>query len=110
MDEDSLEDRLESTSDEMMDDSITEVARKYLSLYRISYDKSGARTKCISSTLYLFPEFYTFRFIVELEFESSIRISLVPTTVIVGGEYVSEGKHDNPENIKASFAERCNET
>ncbi len=94
MDEDSLEDRLETASDEMMYDSITEVTRQYLSLHRISHDKCSARLEAICPTLYLFPEFYTFRLIVQLELESTIRISLVTTAIIVGSEDVSEGKHD----------------
>jgi hypothetical protein len=98
VDERTLEDRLESTSDEVMYYSIAEVTREYLSLYRISHDKSGAWTKCISPTLYLFPELDAFRLIIELEFESSIGVSLMLPTVIVGSKDVIEGKHD-PKNI-----------
>jgi hypothetical protein len=106
MDEDSFEDRLETTSDEMMDDSITEVAREYLPLYRISHDKCCTRLESICAILYLFPELDTLALIVQLEFESSIRVSLMIPTVIVGSEDVSEGKHDNPEKIRGSFAKR----
>jgi hypothetical protein len=98
IDECALEDRLESTSDEMMDDAITEVARKYLSLHRISHDKCSARLELIASILDFMPKFDALALIMELEFESTIRISLMPSAVIVSSEDVSEGKH-NPKNI-----------
>jgi hypothetical protein len=94
MDEHSLEDRLETTYDKMMDDSITEVAREYLTLYRISHDKCCTRLECICLTLYLFPELDTLALIVQLELERTISISLMLPTVIVGSEDVSERKHD----------------
>jgi hypothetical protein len=47
---------------------------------------------------------------VQLEFESTIGVSLVSAAIIVGGEDINERKHDNPEKIGGSFAERRNET
>jgi hypothetical protein len=82
----------------MMDDAITEVARKYLSLHRISHDKCSARLELIASILDFMPKFDALALIMELEFESTIRISLMPSAVIVSSEDVSEGKH-NPKNI-----------
>ncbi len=104
--QDFLKDGFESTSDEMMDDPITEVRGKYLTLYWISYDKCGARSESIRSRLDLFPELDAFQLIVQLEFESSIGISLVPATVIVGFEDVGERKHDNLEKDERPFADR----
>jgi hypothetical protein len=98
MDEDSLEERLETTCDELMDDSITEVARKYLSLHRISHDKCSARLELIASILDFMPKFDALALIMELEFESTIRISVMPSAFIVSSEDISEGKH-NPKNI-----------
>ena len=90
MDERTLEDRLESTSDEMMHDSVSEVRSEDLPLYRISYDECCTRTKCISPTHDLLIESDTLTLIVELEFEGTIRMPLMSTAVIVGSEDVRE--------------------
>ncbi len=94
MDEDSFEDRLETASDEMMDDSISEVRGEYLSLDGITHDECATGLESIGSTFYLFVEFYAFGLVVQLELESTIGMTLVSPTVIVCREDVGEGKHD----------------
>jgi hypothetical protein len=103
-DEYSLEERCESTSDEMMHDSITKMWCKYLSLKRISHDECRTRSELITATTYLVPEIYTLSLIVEFKFQCTNSTPLVRPTIIVGSEDVGERKHDNPEKIRGSFA------
>lgn len=97
MDEYLLEYGFETTSDEMMHDSITKVRGKYLSLYRITDDECCTCLESICTTLDLIPECDTLPLIVELELECTDGIAFVCSTVIVRSEDVGEGKHDNPE-------------
>lgn len=90
MDEKTLEIWIESPRYEMMHDSVSEVRSEDLPLYRISHDECGTRAKRISPFHDLLIEPDTLTLIVELEFEGTIRISLVSTTVIVGSEDVGE--------------------
>jgi hypothetical protein len=88
MDEYPLQNRLQPPCYQMMDDTITKMTGKYLTLDGVAHNKSGARLELICPTLYLSPELYALGFIVELEFESTIRISLVLATIIVRFEDV----------------------
>ncbi len=104
MDESTFEERLESPSDEIMDDSISKVRSKYLTLNWISHDECRTRMKDISSLLYFVPELYTLTLIVKLELKCSMGISFVSSAIIICLEDVGEEKHDNPEKIRGSFA------
>ena len=83
MDEEILENRVEFIDNEMVNDSISEVASKNLSFDGMIDDKSDAFINGISSIHNLLVQLNEIRFVIELEFDGTSGISFVFSAIVV---------------------------